>query len=128
MNELIPMLVPPDPGELIMRPGTVVGKGLAVALMQPLEDDVFDVWSLTAVPSGRSIPGAIFGCERLARRCAREIIRKVSFDYEPQEQVWDSIKAIWPFDVLPILDQYLELDNLWCERQENADDYGVHPA
>ena len=58
-------------GELVMCPGTMVGRGLAVVRLPEPDEDGRPGYSVTHVATGYGLPDACFCNKSLSMRCAR---------------------------------------------------------
>jgi len=106
-------------GEVLMCPGTNVGRGLAVVqLPEPEPPTGRPIYSVTHMATGYGVPLAYFDNEKLAIRCARELRRVCSFEGVTLEQVKRRVRPLWREMLKPIVAGYRYLDDMWAERQE----------
>ena len=109
MKQIINLVIatPPD-GELVTRPGVLVGKGLAIASVPIHRENDKRGYSITHLESGYRI-GDYFYDQRLAIRCAKELIRLMSFEGDVEE-CQRLVKPIRDESLYPLLNRYADYD------------------
>jgi len=101
----------PD-GKITTRSGRYIGKGLAIADITPVRSGAY---SITHIHTGHGIGGP-FHSRKLAARCAREMIRLVSFEGRTGQEVRTNYSSVRDL-LLRLLARYQDYDEQWEARR-----------